>query len=661
MALIDRSLAICLLLFQLLLLSDEVDSKVPAIIVFGDSTVDAGNNNRIPTIVKSNFAPYGRDFDGGKPTGRFSNGRIATDFISEAFGIKQVVPAYLDPMYSIEDFATGVTFASAGTGLDNKTSDILGVIPLWKELEFFKDYKKKLAKLLGRTRATETIREAVYIISIGTNDFIENYFLLPGRSSQFTVEEYENFLSRIVESFIIQLYRLGARKISLGGLPPIGCLPLVRTLSAEHACLEEFNNLAINFDKKGKQLVGKLRHELHGIKLVFSNIYYAALDVIEKPYLYVKFSTIIVFGDSIVDAGNNNRIQTFMKCNFEPYGQDFEGDKPTGRFCNGRLFTDFISEALGMKPWIPAYLDPEFGIEDFTAGVSFASSGSGFDNFTSELSSVISLWEQLEYFKDYQKKLTSFQGMEKATEILHKALYIVTIGTNDFLTNYFLVPARSLQFSVNEYEAFLIGIAKKFVEELYRLGARKISVGGLPGIGCLPISRTSNVIFGRACREDFNKVARDFNVKLQNLVANLREELEGVRLVYSELYNIFLQVIQNPYLYGGGSEEARWRGWDQWDGSGGGSSRDVVTLVLVLLGFDSDTQLGETVAAIIGFDTSRFSGRGRERERDKEILRDGGAGVVVASEAVMVAGNGGNDGGWSQWQSSSLKTNLIGF
>ncbi|KAJ8554567.1 hypothetical protein K7X08_025245 [Anisodus acutangulus] len=32
--------------------------KVPAIIVFGDSSVDVGNNNQI----SSNFEPYGRDF-----------------------------------------------------------------------------------------------------------------------------------------------------------------------------------------------------------------------------------------------------------------------------------------------------------------------------------------------------------------------------------------------------------------------------------------------------------------------------------------------------------------------------------------------------------------------------------------------------------------------
>lgn len=54
---------------------------VPAILGFGDSIIDPGNNNNIKTIIKCNFPPYGQDFMGGISTGRFSNGRIPTDFL----------------------------------------------------------------------------------------------------------------------------------------------------------------------------------------------------------------------------------------------------------------------------------------------------------------------------------------------------------------------------------------------------------------------------------------------------------------------------------------------------------------------------------------------------------------------------------------------------
>lgn len=53
---------------------------VPALFLFGDSVVDAGNNNNVKTIIKANFPPYGRDFSNHKPTGRFCNGKLASDF-----------------------------------------------------------------------------------------------------------------------------------------------------------------------------------------------------------------------------------------------------------------------------------------------------------------------------------------------------------------------------------------------------------------------------------------------------------------------------------------------------------------------------------------------------------------------------------------------------
>ena len=51
---------------------------------------------------------------------------------------------------------------------------------------------------------------------------------------------------------------------------------------------------------------------------------------------------LFVFGDSIVDSGNNNAITTLIRCNFPPYGQDFPGHNATGRFSNGRVPSDIL-------------------------------------------------------------------------------------------------------------------------------------------------------------------------------------------------------------------------------------------------------------------------------------------------------------------------------
>ncbi|VVB11418.1 unnamed protein product [Arabis nemorensis] len=281
----NRVLAFLLFAAQLFVQIPETGAKVPALIVFGDSTVDSGNNNQISTVLKSNFQPYGRDYFGGKPTGRFSNGRIAPDFISEGLGLKNAVPAYLDPAYNIIDFATGVCFASAGTGLDNATASVLSVMPLWKEVEYYKEYQTRLRSYLGEEKANEIIGEALYLISIGTNDFLENYYLVPRKLRRYSVSQYQNFLIEIAGDFITDIYRLGARKMSLSGLSPFGCLPLERTTQIFYGskCIEEYNTVARDFNTKLNEKVSKLNSELIGIQLVFSNPYDLVSQIINHP------------------------------------------------------------------------------------------------------------------------------------------------------------------------------------------------------------------------------------------------------------------------------------------------------------------------------------------------------------------------------------------
>lgn len=48
-----------------------------------------------------------------------------------------------------------------------------------------------------------------------------------------------------------------------------------------------------------------------------------------------------VFGDSLIDDGNNNYLNSYAKANFLPYGVDFDGG-PSGRFCNGKTIIDFL-------------------------------------------------------------------------------------------------------------------------------------------------------------------------------------------------------------------------------------------------------------------------------------------------------------------------------
>lgn len=54
---------------------------------------------------------------------------------------------------------------------------------------------------------------------------------------------------------------------------------------------------------------------------------------------------VFVFGDSLVDVGNNNHLKiSIAKANFPHNGVDFPGKKATGRFSNGKNAADFLGK-----------------------------------------------------------------------------------------------------------------------------------------------------------------------------------------------------------------------------------------------------------------------------------------------------------------------------
>uniref|UniRef100_A0A803LCS4 Uncharacterized protein n=1 Tax=Chenopodium quinoa TaxID=63459 RepID=A0A803LCS4_CHEQI len=156
----------------------------PAILVFGDSAVDTGNNNFINTIISPNRAdhpPYGRDFPSHKLNGRFSNGKLVPDFLADTLGLKESVPPFLDPRLSDKDLITGVCFGSAGSGYDDLTSKTTKAIPMSKQVEYFKKYIERVTSIVGEKKAKDIIRKALVVINSGTNDFVINYYDLPTR------------------------------------------------------------------------------------------------------------------------------------------------------------------------------------------------------------------------------------------------------------------------------------------------------------------------------------------------------------------------------------------------------------------------------------------------------------------------------------------------
>lgn len=68
---------------------NDQDLTKGASFIFGDSLVDAGNNNYLPTLSRANISPNGIDFkaSGGTPTGRYTNGRTIGDIVGKRINL----------------------------------------------------------------------------------------------------------------------------------------------------------------------------------------------------------------------------------------------------------------------------------------------------------------------------------------------------------------------------------------------------------------------------------------------------------------------------------------------------------------------------------------------------------------------------------------------
>ncbi|KAL5541992.1 hypothetical protein UlMin_009702 [Ulmus minor] len=259
-----------------------------------------------------------------------------------------------------------------------------------------------------------------------------------------------------------------------------------------------------------------------------------------------------VFGDSLVDVGNNNYILSLSKANYVPNGIDF--GQPTGRFTNGRTIVDVIGQELGIKDFTPPYLAPTTTGPVILQGVNYASGGGGILNKTGKIfGGRINLDAQLDNFANTRQDIISSIGLEEALKLLGRALFSVTIGSNDFINNYLTPVVSAAEQKLISPEQFVGDMISRFrlqLTRLYNLGARKIVVANVGPIGCIPYQRDINPTAGDNCVEFPNELAQSFNTQLKSLVTELSQSLEGSKFVYADVYRVVEDIIQNYMSFG---------------------------------------------------------------------------------------------------------------
>ncbi|KAK1684633.1 hypothetical protein QYE76_045481 [Lolium multiflorum] len=204
---------------------------VPAMFVFGDSTVDVGNNNFLPGCsadCRANYARYGVDYPSHAPTGRFSNGYNLADHIARFLGFAESPPAYgsLPPEGIIGQMRSGINFASGGSGLQDLTGKALcgQVHSMSDQLDMF----ASVVQMMGNC-SSDLVSRSLVFISVGSNDLFE---YVGGNATSCPNRNDTAFLRGLVAAYrgyLQELYAAGARKFSIVSPSLVGCCPSQRS------------------------------------------------------------------------------------------------------------------------------------------------------------------------------------------------------------------------------------------------------------------------------------------------------------------------------------------------------------------------------------------------------------------------------------------------
>ncbi|XVF30958.1 hypothetical protein REPUB_Repub16aG0104000 [Reevesia pubescens] len=267
-----------------------IQAEARAFFVFGDSLVDGGNNNYLETTARADSPPYGVDYPTGRPTGRFSNGLIIPDLISQQIGLSEPPLPYLSPMLRGQKLLNGANFASAGVGILNDTGiQFVNIIRMFRQFDYFEQYQQRLSALIGAEQTRRLVGQAIVLITVGGNDFVNNYYLVPysARSLQYNLPDYVKFLISEYQKLLIRLYQLGARRVLVTGTGPLGCVPAELAMRGTNGgCSAELQRAASLYNPQLVQMVTGLNRRIGSDVFIAANTQQMHRDFVSDPQAY---------------------------------------------------------------------------------------------------------------------------------------------------------------------------------------------------------------------------------------------------------------------------------------------------------------------------------------------------------------------------------------
>ena len=236
------------------------------------------------------------------------------------------------------------------------------------------------------------------------------------------------------------------------------------------------------------------------------------------------YKTLLVFGDSLSDTGNDTIATSGLMPAIPPAISPYATYAP-GRFSNGPVAVEYLWRSLTGNTGatvLPSLAQPDINKKE-AVNFAFGGSGSGLGNATPGGFDVPGLLGQVDLFK-------AALGNKKAKP---DALYVVWTGSNDYILGLASGPD------------VVVGNITSAIRSLYAMGARDFLVPNLPDIGLTPLAQAQ----GAAAQLTLATLGH--NALMAQSMTALAKSLKMSRIIQVDIYGVAQTLISDGVVVAG--------------------------------------------------------------------------------------------------------------
>ncbi|WCJ21487.1 GDSL-like Lipase/Acylhydrolase superfamily protein [Euphorbia peplus] len=266
-----------------------------------------------------------------------------------------------------------------------------------------------------------------------------------------------------------------------------------------------------------------------------------------------SYPAVFNFGDSNSDTGGLVAGVAFPVG--PPNGLTFFKE-PSGRFCDGRLVIDFLTDAMDCE-FLNPYLD-SVGGPDFRRGSNFATGGATILPANAASVNPFSFGVQVSQFFRFKARVLQLLAKDKKfhkylpqENYFKQGLYMFDMGQNDIDGAFYSKSEEQVLASIpNILSEFESGL-----ERLYSVGARNFWIHSTGPLGCLPriistFGKNESSLDQLGCVNSHNRAAKEFNAQLLDLCAKFRVHFADANVTYVDIFSIKTNLISNFSHFG---------------------------------------------------------------------------------------------------------------